>query len=84
MPLLARFNGIAVRMYFCGSEHNPPHIHALFGGSNAVFDIDTGIILAGVFPVKASALVKVWIEENKNELLNMWETQEFKKLNPLT
>ena len=36
------------------------------------------------FPVKASALVKAWMKENKNELLNMWETQEFKKLNPLT
>ena len=32
MPVLARFYGIVIRMYFLGSEHNPPHVHAIYGG----------------------------------------------------
>ena len=28
MPVLSRFYGIIIRMYFLQSEHNPPHIHA--------------------------------------------------------
>ena len=30
MPVLARFYGIVIRMYFLQSEHNPPHIHAIY------------------------------------------------------
>lgn len=29
MPVLARFYSIVIRMYFLGSEHNPPYIHAI-------------------------------------------------------
>lgn len=79
MPLLTRFNGIVVRMYFCGSEHNPPHIHALFGGSNAIFDIEAGTILAGVFPVKASALVKAWMKEKRTNFLICGKPKSSKK-----
>ena len=31
MPVLSRFYGIIIRMYFQQSEHNPPHIHAIYG-----------------------------------------------------
>lgn len=42
MPVLARFYGIVIRMYFLGSEHNPPHIHAIYGEDTAAFDIRSG------------------------------------------
>ena len=29
MPVLSRFYGIIIRMYFQQAEHNPPHIHVL-------------------------------------------------------
>ena len=28
MPVLSRFYGIMIRMYFQQAEHNPPHIRA--------------------------------------------------------
>ena len=31
MPVLSRFYGIVIRMYFLQKEHNPPHIHAIYG-----------------------------------------------------
>ena len=34
VPTLARFYGIVIRMYFLGSEHNPPHTNAIYGRSH--------------------------------------------------
>ena len=39
MPVLSRFYGIIIRMYFLQSEHNPPHIHVEYGENVGVFDI---------------------------------------------
>ena len=39
MPVLSRFYGIIIRMYFQQAEHNPPHIHALYGEDMAAIDI---------------------------------------------
>ena len=30
MPIISRFYGLIVKMYFMQSEHNPPHIHAIY------------------------------------------------------
>ena len=83
MPVLSRFYGIVIRMYFQQSEHNPPHIHAFYGEDVAVVAIQNGELLEGYLPVKVMVMVQEWIENNKTELLHMWETQEFKTLAPL-
>ncbi|HAH18419.1 DUF4160 domain-containing protein [uncultured Eubacterium sp.] len=83
MPVLSRFYGIVIRMYFRHSEHNPPHIHAIYGDDVAAIDISSGEILDGELPIRILNMVCEWIEINKDELLEMWETQEFKKLSPL-
>ena len=41
MPVIARFYGILIKMYFSQSEHGVPHFHAIYGEYNAVFAIDT-------------------------------------------
>ena len=83
MPVISRFYGIIIRMYFQQAEHNPPHIHAIYGDDTAELIIRTGEILEGDLPPKALAMVREWITENRDELLEMWETQEFKRLSPL-
>ncbi len=83
MPVLSRFYGIIIRMYFQQAEHNPPHIHALYGDDMAEIIIQTGEILEGYLPPKALAMVREWIGLHKDDLLQMWETQEFKALSPL-
>lgn len=50
MPVLSRFYGIIIRMYFQQAEHNPPHIHALYGEEMAAITIQTGEILEGHLP----------------------------------
>lgn len=83
MPVLSRFYGIAIRMYFLQNEHNPPHIHAIYSDHAAAIDIDTGEIMDGYLPPKALALVQEWVGIHKSDLLRIWETQEFRNLPPL-
>ena len=83
MPVLSRFYGIIIRMYFQQSEHTPPHIHAIYGEDMAAICIQTGEVLEGHLPPKALAMVQEWISIHKSDLLQMWETQEFKNLAPL-
>ncbi|MCD8220912.1 MAG: DUF4160 domain-containing protein [Clostridiales bacterium] len=40
-------------------------------------------MIEGDLPAKGQALVREWAEQHKDELLNIWNTQEFKKLPPL-
>ena len=83
MPILSGFYGIIIKMYFGQSEHNPPHIHATYGEYVAAIDIQTGDVIDGEIPVRALKLVREWISHHKKELLEIWNTQEFKKIPPL-
>lgn len=83
MPVLSRFYGIIIRMYFQQAEHNPPHIHAIYGEDMAAIDIQTGKVLEGHLPPKALSMVREWITIHKADLLLIWDTQEFKTLSPL-
>ncbi len=83
MPVLSRFYGIIIRMYFQQAEHNPPHIHALYGDDMAAIEIKTGKIIEGELPPKALNMVREWISLHEEDLLHIWETQEFSKLEPL-
>lgn len=83
MPVLSRFYGIIIRMYFQQNEHNPPHIHAIYSDDVAAIDIQTGEVLEGYLPPKALDMVKEWISIHSEDLLQMWNSQEFKKLSPL-
>ena len=65
MPVLSRFYGIIIRMYFIQAEHNPPHVHAIYGDDVAEVAIKTGEILDGHLPPKALSMVREWIEINK-------------------
>jgi hypothetical protein len=70
-------------MYFLQKEHNPPHIHAIYGDDVAAITISDGSVIEGALPGKALEMVQEWVSIHKEELLTMWETQEFKQLSPL-
>ncbi len=83
MPIIATFAGIVIRMYFLESEHNPPHIHCEYGEFGAAIDIRTLQILDGFLPAKEHRLVAEWMQIHQEELLDIWDTQVFRKLPPL-
>lgn len=80
MPVITRFYGIVIKMYFSQSEHGIPHFHAIYGEYNAVFDIQTVEMMEGDLPVRAYRLVKEWGLHYQQELLRMWNSNEFSRL----
>jgi len=68
-------------MYF--DEHNPPHFHVRYNEYRATFDINTLNKLEGNVPARVRGLVEEWAELHQQELLQIWETQEFHKVDPL-
>lgn len=83
MPVISRFYGMVIKMYFIASEHNPPHIHVVYGEFIGVIDIKTCQMIQGDLPAKALAIVKEWTKLYQKELLQMWETQEITSLPPI-
>lgn len=83
MPEITRFYGIVIKMFFKPAEHEPPHIHAVYGDCLGAFDVKSGSMTAGDLPKKARGLITEWIGEHKDELMAMWENQRIEKLPPL-
>ena len=83
MPVLSRFYGIIIRMYFQQSEHNPPHIHAIYGEDVAAIDFQEKVVIEGELPPKALELVMEWILIHEKELKDIWDTQDFRSIDPL-
>ncbi len=83
MPVIAKFYGLVIKMYFMQKEHNPPHFHAIYGEFIGVIDIKKVTQIEGDLPKKALSLVLEWTEINKEQLLQIWNTQKFIKLAPL-
>ncbi|MBR1500101.1 MAG: DUF4160 domain-containing protein [Bacteroidaceae bacterium] len=83
MPEIARFYGIIIKMFFKPKEHDPAHIHALYNEYVGLFDIQTCEMTEGDMPVRAQQMVKEWMAQHKDELLDMWKTQQIVKLSPL-
>lgn len=71
MPTISMFFGIVIQM--CWRDHNPPHLHALYQGQEALFDISNGQIIGGALPRKAERIVADWIELSRADLLENWE-----------
>lgn len=84
MPTISAFYGIIILMHLTRKEHRPPHIHAYYGDYEATFYILNGEIYEGEFPNSGRQLVKTFILKYQKELMEMWETEVYKKLPPLS
>lgn len=81
MPEIARFYGIIIKLFF--GDDLPPHFHAVYGEFVGLFNIQTLEMFEGDLPTRAKKLVLEWADVNRQELLEMWNNQEFRKLPPL-
>lgn len=84
MPIISRFLGIIITMYW--SDHSPPHFHAKYGGYEITVTIDGGVI-EGKFPKRALGHVLEWLDLHKQELLDNWQScqqrESLKNIDPL-
>jgi Domain of unknown function (DUF4160) len=56
------------------------HFHAIYGEFHSVFAIESLEMIEGDLPTRSRKLVKEWAEMYQDELLRMWQTNEFKQL----
>ena len=68
-------------MYF--DEHNPPHFHVRYNEYRATFNIKSLNIIDGQVPAKVRGLVEEWAEKHQPELLEMWMSKDFHKIESL-
>ncbi len=84
MPVISRFLGIIIAMYW--DDHSPPHFHAKYGEYEVTVTIDDGVI-EGKFPRRAMKHVVEWYGLHKDELQENWERcrrkEMLKSINPL-
>lgn len=83
MPVLSRFYGMIIKMYFQQREHNPPHVHVLYGEYMGTIEIESLKMAEGDLPPKALSMAKEWVKLHQAELLTIWNTQKFVDLPPL-
>lgn len=81
MPEVTRFYGIVIKVFF--GDHPLPHFHAVYGEYNALVNIESLEIMEGDLPSRAQKLVQEWAILYQQDLLQMWNNQEFRKLPPL-
>lgn len=70
-------------MFIIDNEHPPKHIHIKYGEFQAVMELENLNIIDGSLPKRAKILVREWAEIHQNELIEMWESQNFHKIEPL-
>jgi len=68
-------------MYF--DEHNPPHFHVRYNEFRASVEIRSLNIIDGNLPARVRGLIQEWAELHREELLKMWDSKEFHKIDPL-
>ena len=80
MPTIAIIYGVRIGMRLRQKEHNPPHIHVYYDNLAASFSIIDCEKLGGGVPRKQTQIIINFIKEHRNELLEMWNTQNFHKI----
>jgi hypothetical protein len=71
-PELERIDGVIIVV--CGRDYLPPHIHAFHSDDEALENIRTGEIMAGVLPHKKLKIVQKWLADNKKRAeINFYE-----------
>ena len=83
MPEICRFYGIVIRMFLIDREHPPPHIHIKYGEHTAIMELDNLNIIEGRIPKRCRQLVREWAELHQRELIEMWDRQQFHRIEPL-
>lgn len=77
MPVISRFFGISIYMYW--RDHAPPHFHAKYQGGEVVINIETGEV-QGAISRRALALIEDWRILHTAELMENWKLASDRKL----
>lgn len=71
MPVVSRFFGIIISMYY--NDHQPPHFHIKYAEHRAQMEIETLALMEGELPRRALNLTLEWASLHRNELRVNWQ-----------
>ncbi|MGH9752328.1 MAG: DUF4160 domain-containing protein [Blastocatellia bacterium] len=71
MPRVSEFFGVVIYMYY--NDHQPPHFHAEYAETEAIYGIETLETLRGALPRRAHAMVVEWATQHRPELREDWD-----------
>jgi len=81
VPVLSRFLGIVIAMYY--RQHLPAHFHAKYGDYEITVAIESGVV-EGQFPRRALRHTLEWYELHVEELRANWRlAQQGEPLQPI-
>jgi hypothetical protein len=83
MPEICRLYGIDIRMFLIDREHPPRPIPIKYGEHEAVMELMNLNITEGDLLKRCRQLVREWAEIHQQELVEMWDTQNFHAIEPL-
>jgi len=66
MPIISRFFGIVISMYY--NDHHPAHFHIAYAEHKAQMAIETLAIIEGELPRRAFNLALEWAALHRDEL----------------
>lgn len=70
MPTIAIIEGVRIVIHL--KDHLPPHLHAIYGGSEAMISIATGAVLEGELPVVKRRVVEAWLSAHRPQVAHAW------------
>ena len=70
MPELCGFRGVIIRIQF--RDHNPPHFHAIYGGTEVTVDIHNPTVRGDV-PKRVGRMIRLWALLHREELIAAWQ-----------
>jgi hypothetical protein len=70
-------------MFLIDPEHPPRHIHIKYSEYEAVMELQGLNLIEGRLPSRCLALVQEWAGLHQQELLDIWDTQNFHRIAPL-
>ena len=70
MPEICRFYGIIIYLYWM--DHNPPHIHVVYGDYECSISIMERIV-DGKIPAKVVSKVNQWMDIHQDEIMKLWQ-----------
>jgi hypothetical protein len=71
VPVISRFFGIIVRMFY--QDHDPAHFHAEYQGEKAKFSFSGELLVGRITSGTARRLIKEWAALHQEELQANWE-----------
>jgi hypothetical protein len=75
VPRVGEWLGILFYVY--AEDHNPPHVHAIYGDDAMLIEIATGDVLAGSLPGSKQRDALAWLETHRALATAAWA-----RLNP--